>query len=142
MSSKRRQHTSLHQFSQARGFSILESLIALAFLALAAFAVLSSFLFATRLDTKKQSRQEASLIALDSMEEARVELSRDFDADITLAPTAAPQSAQFTLSRTQKFLSQDLGIRPGSLKEVTVTVSWDDSKGPQKYELTERFLRR
>ena len=124
-----------------KGFSILESLIALAFLALAAFAVLSSFLFATRLDTKKQSRQEAALIALDRMEEARVELARDFDANITLPATVAPQSDQFTIARTQQFLSEDLGIKPGALKEVTVTVQWDDSRGRQEYQLTERFLR-
>ena len=127
--------------STNRGFSILESLIALAFLALAAFAVLSSFLFATRLDTKKQSRQEAALIALDRMEEARVELSKDFDADLTMPATPAPQSDQFTIVRTQQFLSEDLGIKPGVLKEITVTVQWDDSKGKQEYQLVERFLR-
>lgn len=125
----------------SRGFSLLESLIALAFLALAAFAVVATFLFASRLDTKKEARQEAALIALDSLEESRALLKQDFDDDVTVSNQPSLQSDRFKISRVQVYLSKDLGIPQSSLKEVTVTVSWESSRGNQSYVLSERFLR-
>jgi prepilin-type N-terminal cleavage/methylation domain-containing protein len=124
-----------------RGFSLLESLIALAFLSLAALGVLSTFFFAARLDSKKQVRHEAALIAFDAMEEARVLVLTDFTLDLTSPSSALPKTPRFSVSRRQDWVDESEGVAPNTVKEITVVVSWEEAGEKKDFTLTERFLK-
>lgn len=125
-----------------RGFSLLESLVAIAFLAIAALAVVASFLFTNRLEAKKGAHQTASLLAFDSMEEARVLLKQDFSQEIGFTPASHPEKERFTIERTALFVPENEGVIAGSIKEITVIVTWDEGSGKKgEYRLLERFGR-
>jgi hypothetical protein len=116
--------------------------VALAFLALAALAVVSSLVFAARLDNKKEQRHEASLIAFDSLEEARAELLVSFDSDVTSPRTAHPELSHYFVERTQRLVPEaEEEVAAGALKEVNVIVSWGPPKDHKSYRLMERFKR-
>lgn len=121
------------------GFTILESLVALAFLALASLAVISTFVFSSRLDTRREGHQQAALLALDSLEEARALLASDFSHDLTL-PKAPSQNPAFQLERRQELAGEEFGLEPDALKLVTVVVTWGPDSQPQSYRLEERFM--
>lgn len=124
-----------------RGFSLLESLVALAFLALASLAVVSTFVFSSRLDTKRESQHQAALLALDSMEEARALINQDFQAPVTQAKRRHMEIRDLYLERTTDFVGDELGLEDEKLREVTVTVTWGSQDQPRQYVLKERFLR-
>lgn len=125
---------------QAQGFSLLESLIALAFLAVAALGVMASFLFATRLDTKREAQHQAALLALDSMEEARSLLRDDLENDVTLARSPHPDVKEFQIERKQEWIGAEIGLAEKALKEVRVEVFWGSVDDTQSYPLEERFV--
>lgn len=125
-----------------RGFSILEALVALAFLALAALGVVSAFGFSARLHSQEKHRHEAALIAFDCMEEVRVLIDQAFSTDLTLAPTPHPRLSAFTVERTESFVPEEEGVEKEALKEVVVLVRWDDAQGAKSFRLMERFYRR
>ena len=124
-----------------RGFSLLESLVALAFLALASLAVLSSFVFSSRLDTKRESQHQAALLALDSMEEARAMINQDFLYPVTQAKRRHIEIKDLYLERSSDFVGDELGLEDEKLREVTVKVTWGSQDRPEQYVLKERFLR-
>lgn len=109
----------------------------MAFLALAALAVLSASIFANRLDTKQDLNHQAAVLALDSMEEARVLFEQDPDVDLTTSLTAGA----FQLERTVKLVGDEVELPPEALLEVLVTVTWKDQQGDQSYRLLQRFYR-
>ena len=121
------------------GFSLLESLVALAFLALASLAVVASFVFSSKLDTKREGQHRAALIALDSMEEARLLLSQDLNRDVTLPILQHEETKDLYLQRSQQWVGSDLGLTNNPLKEVRVVVTWGSQDNPEKYVLVERF---
>lgn len=122
-----------------RGFSLLEALVALAFLALASLAVVSSFVFSSRLDTKREGQHRAALIALDSMEEARLALSQDLDIDVTIPKSKHLDIDHLYIERTQQWVGSELGLLDNPLKEVRIVVSWGSLDKPETYILEERF---
>ena len=126
--------------SAKQGFSLLESLIALAFLALAALGVMASFLFATRLDTKREAQHQAALLALDSMEEARALLREDLKNDVTASRSPHPEVSEFQIERKQKWIGAEAGLPENALKEVRVEVFWGSLDDVQSYPLEERFV--
>ncbi|MCA9792592.1 MAG: hypothetical protein KC910_12385 [Candidatus Eremiobacteraeota bacterium] len=124
-----------------RGFSLLEALIALAFLTLAVLGVLATVIFTGRLESKQTNRQRASMLCLTSMEQARARLETNLDEDVSETLDPHPRDAAFRLVRTQRWVGASLSLPDESLKEVEVIVYWHDANGDQHYRLMERFAR-
>lgn len=101
--------------------------------------MVSAFVFSARLDTKREGRHQAALIALDSMEEARLILSQDLNVDITIPRTEHIEIKHLYLERDQKWVGSDLGLTDDPLKEVRVVVSWGGVDRPEEFVLEERF---
>lgn len=113
----------------------------MAFLAIAALAVVSVFAFSARLHNQEKHRHEAALIAFDSMEEVRVLLRDTIASDVVLPPTPHPELSEYTVERTQAMVDEDEGVLEDSLKEVVVIVTWEDSGQAKSFRLMERFCR-
>ncbi|MGE0495975.1 MAG: hypothetical protein AB7S38_42610 [Vulcanimicrobiota bacterium] len=124
-----------------RGFSLLEALIALAFLTLAVLGVLATVIFAGRLESKQTTRQRASMLCLTSMEQARALLETNLDEDVSTTLDPHPEDGNFRLMRSQRWVGASLSLPDTSLKEVEVVVFWHDANGDQTYRLMERFAR-
>lgn len=124
-----------------RGFTLLESLIALGFLAIASLAVLATFLFSSRLDTKKQERHQAAFLALEVMEETRALVQSDYSLELALPKTPHPEVEGYSFSREEVFVGESIGAEAELLKEVRVKVYWQDSSGEKYFLLQERFAR-
>ena len=76
------------------------------------------------------------------MEEVRVLLVEDFDQDVNLGPAPHPEQERFTLERRSLFVPDSEGVMAGSIKEVVVTVSWEEGSGRTgEFQLLERFRR-
>lgn len=116
-------------------------MVALAFLALASLAVLSAFVFSGRLDTKREGQHRAALIALDSMEEARAQITAQFDVTLDIPKMEHVDIPGLYLERTTDYVGDEIGVEDGKLREVTVVVTWGSDQKPQRYLLKERFLR-
>jgi hypothetical protein len=113
--------------------------VALGFLALASLAVVSAFVFSSRLDTKREGQHRAALIAMDSMEEARVLLSQDIYRDVTIPKVEHIEIKHLYLERSQRWVGVDLGLPDNPLKEVRIEVTWGSQDKPETYVLEERF---
>ncbi|MCA9776893.1 MAG: hypothetical protein KC800_09265 [Candidatus Eremiobacteraeota bacterium] len=103
--------------------------------------MVSSFVFSSRLDTKRESQHQAALLALDSMEEARALITQDFKAFLDQPKRRHVEIRDLYLERTTDFVGDELGLEDEKLREVTVLVTWGSDDRPERYVLKERFLR-
>lgn len=115
------------EFSQRRGFSLVEVLTALLIFSLAVVAFLRSMGESTSIQSDLISRARAAALAQNVMEEIR--LAGDF-SETDETGEFEDEDAAFTWSSSV----EETDIQ--SLKQVTVTISWNDGGIARDFRLT------
>lgn len=120
--------------SKSFGFNLAEVLVAILFLTLALFALISVNVYSLRATQSNRGRQLANLIATTELGEVEARLKVDFHRAV-----AAPvhPSSQFAGYRLEV---RDLGYENAarSLRRVQVLVYWEE-KGARSYDLAATF---
>ena len=120
--------------SKPLGFNLAEVLVALLFLTLALFALISVNIYSMRAAQGNRGRQLANLVATTELGEVEAHLKVDFHQPIAQSVQASPQFPGY------RYAIQDLGYEnpTHSLRRVQVVVQWDE-KGARSYELAATF---
>ena len=123
-----------------KGFSLAELVLALGIISVSVLAALGVAIYSSRGNGKAESHFRASQKAESVMADVESVLAADLDADVTASrqpmgtlynPEGAPA---FEYEVSQSFV----GAPADRLKEVVVTVFWEDQQGDRSFRCTTR----
>ena len=119
------------------GVTLTEVMVALSFITIAIFGLLSVNLYAAKGQSASKERQMATVLAVSEMEDAERELRHEFTTNIDKLKTPSTFRPDFEISRTATLV----GGRP-DLKRIDINIYWEDKNGPQTHNLWTYFYDR
>jgi hypothetical protein len=133
-SSKKHQHR-----RSARAYSLAEVLVAMFFLIISIFAVISVNTYAAKASRANHNREVANQLAVSQMSVVGSILKVDFHCPPANIETPLIQSTMYPNFRfvVEDFDYEDPNTR--SLRPIRVRVFWDEEGSPRNYELTTTF---
>ena len=124
--------------SKRRGFNLAETMVAMVFLTIAIFGVMSVNQYTLRASQGNRNRQIANMLASTELTIAEAVLKVDFHTPAVAINTVRLRSTQYP---SFDFLVEDLGYEdPGqNLRGIRTRVFWNENGVSRTYELATTF---
>jgi prepilin-type N-terminal cleavage/methylation domain-containing protein len=121
----------------SKGFTLTEVMVALAFLTIAIFGLVSSKIYAARAQQVTKERQAANVLAISELEAKERILRHDFTTKVALPRGPVPGNPDF-----EKEVLESNAEGRADLRRVEVILYWEDKNGPQRHSLWTYFYDR
>jgi Tfp pilus assembly protein PilX len=117
---------------QSEGFTLAEVMIALLFLTVAIFGLISVHIYAARAQSVSEERQVASVLAVSELQAAERKLRHDFNERV-------PVTIKRARLATNPEFEREVLVQPvvgySTLKRVEVNLYWQDQNGPKQHQI-------